>query len=123
MRLEALAAGVLEVDLLLVEDGSVAVEELGNEVEEALAVEGLVEARVEVEEVLEPVEQPTALVVGAHRLGEVHHPLAGRLGPRLHVSGPLQLESKIKWLNEKMEMALHDFKNSCKESKQIQNEW
>merc|ERR1711879_988684 len=40
MRLEALAAGVLEVDLLLVEDGSVAVEELGDEVEEALAVEG-----------------------------------------------------------------------------------
>jgi hypothetical protein len=96
VRLEALAAGVLEVDLLLVEDGSVAVEELGDEVEEALAVEGLVEALVEVEEVLEPVEQPTALVVRAHRLGEVHHPLAGRLGPGLHISGPLQKKMKKK---------------------------
>lgn len=89
VRLEALTAGVLEVDLLLVEDGLLP-EELRDDVDEPLAVEGVVEALMVVEEILQSVQQTRLIVLD--RLRVVHHPFPWGLGPSLHISRPLHTE-------------------------------
>jgi len=81
MRLEALRAGELEVDLLLVRDGRL-LEEIADGLEHLGSVRERVVRLVELEEVLDALQDTSAVLLAVLK---VHHPLAGRLGPALHL--------------------------------------